>query len=435
MHQILDFMKKYITLLAASLLLGACGDDNSEPTPEPKQDAERTVLVYIAAENNLSKISKNFADNDLKEMKEGSKKLNDRQNLIIYVDKAEKTPPYIARIKDGVLVDSTSMDETLTADPAILEKMLRYTREKYPAKSYGLVLWGHADGWLVHHDSVAYAKTRSYGGDTGDNSSSGSGNYWMNIPSMARAITNAMGSERLRFIFADCCNFLCVESAYELRNVTDYLIGSPAEIPDPGAPYQLVVPNLFDTSETFYKAIIDAYYDYYIDYIKENPSYIYNLDYGDLEGNSVPLAAVKSSELENLAQATNSLLSTISSKLSTDGDFTFNRVIYYGYAKSNKYAYDIYDALKKNTAENDFSVWEPYLVKAVPYSRQSAKWLTGFTQLMVDMNVFSAMSKDNYRQLSMFFPRQIYKSTNPNWNTTIRNFQWNDVIRWEQYGW
>lgn len=414
-------MKKYMILLAASLLIGACGKDDND-TPDVPQDAERTVLIYMGADNNLASL----ANKDIKELKESSKLLNDLQDLIIYVDNTESTPPYIARVKDGVLVDSTSMEETLTADPAILEKMLRYTREKYHAKSYGLVLWGHADGWLIRNDSIAY--TRAYGVDTGQSKS-----YWMNIPSMARAIANGMGSEHLQFIFADCCNFGCIESAYELRKVTDYLIASPAEIPDPGAPYDLVVPTLFNTSGTFYQSIVDAYYDYYIDYIPKVPSYIYNIVEGDLAGYSLPFVAIKSAELDNLAQATARLLSTIPDKLTPEGNFKFDDAFHYAYS-NYMYAYDICHILSMNTSESDFNSWKSTFKKAVPYSRFSAKWLTGFRQLAIDMNN-SNVKADECGVVSMFFPRTLYKSTTPNWNTAIQNFQWNNVIRWQQYGW
>lgn len=419
-------MKKYMILLAASLLIGACGKDDND-TPDVPKDPERTVLIYMGADNNLTYWrGKYFAALDIEEMKKGSKQLNNRQNLIIYVDKQESTPPYIARVKDGVLVDSTSMEETQTADPAILEKMLRYTREKYPAKSYGLVLWGHADGWLVENDSIAY--TRAYGVDTGQSKS-----IWMNIPSMARAIANGMGSEHLNFIFADCCNFGCIESAYELRKVTDYLIASPAEIPDLGAPYDLVVPTLFNTSGTFYQSIVDAYYDYYIDYISEAPEEMYNIVKGDLAGYSLPLVAIKSAELDNLAQATARLLSTIPDKLTPEGNFKFDDAFHYA-CKNYMYAYDICHILSMNTSESDFNSWKPALKSAVPYSRFSAKWLTGYTQLAIDMNN-SNVKADECGVVSMFFPRTLYKSTTPNWNTAIQNFQWNNVIRWQQYGW
>ena len=148
-------------------------------------NAERTVLIYMAADNNLSSL----ANQDFKELKEGSKQLNDRQNLIVFLDNGDNDVdlhPFIARIKNGVVVDSIAINGDNTADPAVLEEILDYTLMTYPAKSYGLVLWGHADGWLISNDSVAY--TRAYGVDTGQSKS-----YWMNIPSMARAIANGMG--------------------------------------------------------------------------------------------------------------------------------------------------------------------------------------------------------------------------------------------------
>ena len=49
----------------------------------------------------------------------------------------------------------------------------------------------------------------------------------MNITQMARAMK---GLPKLDYIFADCCNMMCAEVAYELKDATRYLIGSPAEI-------------------------------------------------------------------------------------------------------------------------------------------------------------------------------------------------------------
>ena len=87
-------------LIAICLLAGLTSchhDDDDEPVDNRDR---RTVLVYIAAENNLSI----YANSDLDEMKEGSKKLADDQNLIVYVDEAGSlTTPYIARVKGGEL--------------------------------------------------------------------------------------------------------------------------------------------------------------------------------------------------------------------------------------------------------------------------------------------------------------------------------------------
>ena len=65
------------------------------------------------------------------------------------------------------------------------------------------------------------------------------------------------------------------------------MIGSPAEIPVPGAPYDQIVPDMFKDGD-FYKTIIDKYY--------------YSV------GGELPLVAVKASEMENVAQATRNAL-------------------------------------------------------------------------------------------------------------------------------
>ena len=390
----------------------------------------------MAAENNLTR----FATEDLEEMKTGSLKLAEDQNLVIYVDKAGSlTTPYIVRAKNGEMVDTIFMKEALSADPTTLQDVIQYTREHFPAKSYGLLLWGHASGWLVStKDSISRTRgssilePKAYGGATGNNSSSSSGNYWMNIVPMAKAIQNGMGSDHLSFIFGDCCSFGCLEVAYELRNVTDYVIGSPAEVPDMGAPFDLIVPDMFIETDNFYAKIIDHYFDYYLDIFKNNPQY-YNKKVGDLAGYSVPLAVVKTSGLDNLAYATSTLLGTIAEKVSTSGSLDLDKVMYYAISQK-KYSYDMYHVFKKNTSAADFDTWKAAFLQAVPYRLFSMKWMTEISSLRNEMENFDT-TKDDCGVVSMFFPSTYYNGTNPNWNKAIQQYQWNNVIHWEQYGW
>lgn len=426
-------MKKI--LIAICLLSGLTSCHHDDDTPEDNT-ARRTVLVYMAAENNLTR----FATEDLEEMKTGSLKLAEDQNLVIYVDKAGSlTTPYIVRAKNGELVDTVFMKEALSADPTTLQDVIQYTREHFPAKSYGLLLWGHASGWLVStKDSISRTRgssilePKAYGGATGNNSSSSSGNYWMNIVPMAKAIQNGMGSDHLSFIFGDCCSFGCLEVAYELRNVTDYVIGSPAEVPDMGAPFDLIVPDMFIETDNFYAKIIDHYFDYYLDIFKNNPQY-YNKKVGDLAGYSVPLAVVKTSGLDNLAYATSTLLGTIAEKVSTSGSLDLDKVMYYAISQK-KYSYDMYHVFKKNTSAADFDTWKAAFLQAVPYRLFSMKWMTEISSLRNEMENFDA-TKDDCGVVSMFFPSTYYNGTNPNWNKAIQQYQWNNVIHWEQYGW
>ena len=181
-------MKKNLILTTVVLLLCACSSDN-EDNPLVPVESERSVLIYMAAENNLS----SFADLNLDDIKLSSKSLKDNQNLIVYVDRRDINP-YMGRVKDGVLVDSVAMEESSSADPAVMENVIRQMHTKYPAKSYGLVLWGHCTGWLFSNDSIPYAGTRAYSVDQNPQL------HWMNMPSMARAITKGMNQEKPKFI-------------------------------------------------------------------------------------------------------------------------------------------------------------------------------------------------------------------------------------------
>lgn len=90
-------------MICALTLLVACSQDDDVNQVKPLVKARRTVLVYAAAENNLN----SFLDENLTNMKKGSLQLNDDQNLVVYVNRAQETNPcYLARIYQGELVDT-----------------------------------------------------------------------------------------------------------------------------------------------------------------------------------------------------------------------------------------------------------------------------------------------------------------------------------------
>ena len=70
----------------------------------------------------------------------------------------------------------------------------------------------------------------------------GNGDNRMNISEFVEILKSA---PHFDFILFDACFMQAVEVAYELRDYTDYCIGSPTEIPGPGASYDAVVPAMF----------------------------------------------------------------------------------------------------------------------------------------------------------------------------------------------
>lgn len=402
---------KYLLTAFCAILMFSCSDD--EPNDPPVSDvADRTVIVYISAENSLS----SFASSNLNDMVEASKQLNNRQKLVVfYDDRNASIMPYIAEVKNGEVVKDEGKvfaEDFYASDPEKMQEILSYIMEAYPAKSYALDLWGHASGWFVTNDTIATTrnmarpKHRAYGIDNGKNTSSNSG-MWINIPTMAKVFSSLPHS--FKFIFSDCCFFQCVESAYELKDCTEYIIASPSEVPGEGITYKEVIPLLFSTSSDFYKGIVDKWAEY--------------TSYGE---ERLPISVIRTSEAERFAQAT----SIIYPELIKHDDFDGKRLVYYGRfiddnGKRARGYYDPMNIIYEYASENPaFAEWKDALKAFVPYSVSAKGWIqnTG-----VDFSSFD-INENTFSGISMFIPQPMYDSMTPNPNETIKDFKWAKAV-------
>jgi hypothetical protein len=386
----------------------------------------------MSGENNLTQDSdypgESYMNYDMEEILEGSYNLKDDQHLICFIDSVgTNNKPYIIEVANGKTKEVYRFDNDFYAsDPDKFRDVIQYTIENYPAKEYGLVLWGHASGWLIHNDtvpSVAKARevTRGYGKDEGWDTQRSS--RWMNITQMANALESL---PKLKFIFADCCNFASVEVGYELRNCAEYLIGSPAEIPGDGAPYHLILDKLFSTSPTFYNDICNCYYDYYMQAYTE-PAY----ENWNLEGYSVPLCAMRLDQMENLAAATKELMQTFMPMYPEQLDLT--NMPYYLYT-DRRILYDIKPVLKKYAPEAEYNKWLQVFNTAVPCHIVSKQWMSLFTTIKSDFYNFP-QDDDLWGCVNMFFPQAYYTYCYYRFNERIRQLQWYYAVDWESYGW
>lgn len=418
-------MKKLLAIITASLLIAACEKKNNE-TEVPQSKALRTVIVYMSAENNLS--SYGILSGDLYEMKTGSKSIPANNRLVVFVDDASTTKPYIAEIKDGACDTLKTYDEDFYAsEPSRFSSVISTIVEQCPSDEYGLVLWGHATGWLITADSIAEGRSqagprKAYGADSGNNNGY-SFTRWMNITQMERAMRTL---PHFRFIFADCCAMMNVEVAYELRQHTDFLIGSPAEIPGLGAPYSLFTKDFFLQTDSFYRAIIDDYFDHYAS-LYQTADYVYDTKTSYLKGHSVPLSVVDMRYIEDLAAATRQLL------LPPDS-FPTDSVPFYFWTDM-PIMYDMGCMMQRVCSPDDYAQWCQALNRAVPYRRFSARWMTVYEELKRRMrsNAFR-FNKDNYSGLSLYIPMSVYNfSYLYQYNTTIQSLAWYGAVGWERF--
>ncbi len=436
-------MKHLFYILTILLSLSACSSDEDTPvTPsvpgaptEARGPFHRTVLFYISGENNLSQ----FIAEELTEIRKGSIAIGNNA-VVVYVDDSNgKRLPYILWIKEGVTMDSLTLEsDPLSSSPETIKYVLEHTSKYYPADEYGLVLWGHSTGWIFEDSVATAASRRGFGIDNGMNGVSIKGK-WININSLAKTLWEW---KHLKFIFADCCQFQCVESAYELRNVTDYIIGSPAEIPGKGAPYNTVMRGFFEDSESFYKTITDAYFDQQIPISYSGYSY----------NSRAALSVIKTYEMSELAKATQSILQSFVP--TADIDLLQKNLIYYrGDIKDQgqKVMYDMNDLIREYTQDSAegqqaYADWKEVFDRTVVY-RKNAKdgWMTN-NQIQVSVFTSGMLTDERYGGMSMFIPQNrpgswykaytdSYGVQHAGYNADIKKTSWYYAAGLADFGW
>ena len=348
----------------------------------------------------------------------GSKHIGSNTQLVFVRRDIQGEKPWLARISNGEVTDSVSLEDMgigtsnmQACNPDLMEQVIRYAFDHYPANDYGLVLGGHSTGWLIDQEP---GSTRAFGVDNGDGYTYSSKNKrWINVPTIARVLECV---PHLKFIFADCCNFMCLETMYELRNVTDYIIGSPAEIPAEGAPYDQMMPAFFEKN-TFCTSIIDIYHR--------------------TQNGELPLSVVKTSALEHLASATRYALDIVQNKIA-NGYADTQDLIHYGYSGSSiqfhqeyNLFYDAGDFFRTQLSESDYQLWKQALDEAVVEKRFAKQWRTCMTWRYIYSDF--EMTEEKYHGVSMYIPQDSnteygkYYAQN---NEDIKQLKWYQSVGW-----
>lgn len=393
-----------------SLLLGVTSCHWFNPDEEVNYD--RTVLAYIAAENSLSYGA--FHQQDIDEMLQAAGDIPTNSRLLIYLD--DTSNPRILSIEQQSGRRPTSRvvyeysEEQNSGDVETLRTVMGWVYDNYPSSTYGLIFWSHGDAWLP----AKAIPQRSICIDNERNNYSNSGSK-MDIADVADVLA---GFPCFEFIMFDACFMQAVEVAYELRNVARYVIASPAEIPNPGAPYERMVKPFFgipfDGAE-----VVEQYYRMYNDSVM--PVYDYGSDrYG------VSLSVIDCGHLDALANATAGM---VTKYVSRDEATDLKGVQRY-YPLSSKSRPEFYDMngymQRLITDEADYVRWKSVFDLAVPYARSTAWWYSNdaYTQ-HVDL--------DNYGGVSCYVPqdRSIYDGLNEKFRAT----SWYMDAGWHEVGW
>ncbi len=214
--------------------------------PEIPLPAKLTLIIYMAADNDLEK----YAIQNLKDMEHAE---YENINVIALVDRAENydetngnwTDTRLLEIvhddSDSGLLLSKRMDcpplglsarlrtELDMGNYNVLKNLINFAKSEYEAEQYALVIWGHGTGWR-YGNSAAY---RAIGID--DKSDT-----YMSVSDMGKALEN----QNLAVIGFDTCFGGTFENLYELKDSAEYLVASPGAAPSSGWNYKKILESI-----------------------------------------------------------------------------------------------------------------------------------------------------------------------------------------------
>lgn len=325
-------------LLVLCSLLFAC--KKHEHTPDTKKPF-RTVIVYLAGNNTLAE----EAYINMEQMERGINNID--CNLIVYARLPNENPA-LYRIKpkqgeQGGKEKIKTYDPHNSSNPTIMAQVIADIQELYPAKTYGLILWSHATGWIPSaHGNI---KLKSFGDDAGQT---------MDVQDLHAAIPS-----NFDFIMFDACSMASVEVLYELKDKTKYFIASPGEVVANGMPYAEITKDLFSQGEKSYIEVAKKYHEYYN---KQNGLY-----------RSATVSVVDASKLGALAQASKR---TLNAQAPLYSDFNRQQIQRMDFDRTGNplIAYDYLDFISQNYSSENYNIVRQAIDDAVLFKANTPEF-------------------------------------------------------------
>jgi len=267
-----------------SLVLTSCSDDSVDVNTINKQTilifmpwsgSQSSVGLYNELKANLDSIESAIVD---------EKGMNGRV-LVFLSSSSQSSSLYEITYENGKIEHHTIKEYTgneYDTTQGMLQ-ILNDVKANAYALYYAMIIGGHGSGWTYKSDwsrSASSAK-RFSPSTTGTGSyhvpdevlptftttrffgSASDMNYAFDIPDLAAALRQS--GMKAQYILFDDCYMANIEVAYELRDVTNYLIASTSEVIAMGMPYYSLW-NYLDNSTPRYESIVNGFHSFYSNY-------------------------------------------------------------------------------------------------------------------------------------------------------------------------
>lgn len=246
------------------LSLISCQKNEIEPV---LTKTDQTVLLYMPWSSNLTGYFHNNIADFEKAIEENI--LKNERLIVFFASTETEATLFELKYQDGACVRNTlksfSTSTFVTADG--ITSLINDVKSLAPANRYAMIVSCHGMGWLPVNSTKSRGigdkdyweyeggpLTRFFGGLSNE--------YQIDITTFAEGIVNS--GTKMEYIMFDDCYMSSIEVAYDLKDVTDYLIASPTEVMAYGFPYADIGKYLF--GDVDYYGICKGFLTFYEKY-------------------------------------------------------------------------------------------------------------------------------------------------------------------------
>lgn len=314
---------------------------------------------------------------NIKDMKKAiieQKGLKQTNMLVLIANDPNKSHLIKITYRNGKCYDDTlkTYNDGAMNTPSKMSSLLNEVVKIAPAPIYSMMIGSHGVGW-IYTGSTSRSMLQSIEADRARNKMLGlpitrqtryfgGSDIQMNIDDLAEGIRNS-NMHHLQFLLFDDCYMANIETAYELRNVTDYLIGCPTEIMGHGMPYYEMWKYLASIQPDYGKAV-DGFYNFYSNYEIENVKYHYGT-----------ISVTDCRKVDNMMQ----VLTAINSRYRIGRNVDSNLQVLDGYRPAA--FFDFADYIHKLCAgdANLIRKFDAALLQLIPFERHTAQYYSSLT--------------------------------------------------------
>jgi hypothetical protein len=251
------------------------------------QTSQWTWLIYMAGDNNLE----GHGRDDLEKMKQvGS--TPDVKVIVQFDTKENETSRYLVEKNNARVLER--LPGVNCGDPKVLTQFIQWGTKNYPAQHYLLDVWSHGGGWEnlpsdFHYDAIRQVKPltaakslrvkralfrttveKYYTPPTVQRyiAPDITSHDYLDTQELRRGVLEALpGGRKLDILGCDACLMNMLEIAYEMKDTSNFMVGSEESEPIGGWPYAEILNGLVDeptmSPADLAKTIVTEYGKYY----------------------------------------------------------------------------------------------------------------------------------------------------------------------------